>query len=40
MTAIEIIQNLMSDTETSLGEIAEYGDLGTKKKCLQNVTLQ
>lgn len=31
MTAIEIIQNLMSDTETSLSDIVEYGDLGTKE---------
>lgn len=31
MTAIEIIQNLMQETETSLAEIAEYGDLGTKE---------
>lgn len=31
MTAIEIIQSLMSDTETSLAEIAEYGDFGTKE---------
>ena len=31
MTAIEIIQNLMSDTETNLSDIVEYGDLGTKE---------
>lgn len=31
MTAIEIIQKLMQDTETSLADIAEYGDLGTKE---------
>lgn len=30
MTAIEIIQSIMTDTGTSLSEIAEYGDLGTK----------
>ncbi len=31
MTAIEIIQNFMRNTDTSLAEIAEYTDLGTKE---------
>ena len=31
MTAIEIIKSLMTDTETSLSDIAEYGDLCTKE---------
>lgn len=30
MTAIEIVQNIMQDTGTSLGELAEYADLGSK----------
>lgn len=31
MKAIEIVETIMSDTGTSLSELAEYGDLGTKE---------
>ena len=35
MTAIEIIESIMSSSDTSLSEIAEYGDLGTKENVYQ-----
>lgn len=35
MTAIEIVQNIMSDTGTSYAELAEYGELGTKENVYQ-----
>ena len=35
MTAIETIQKIMESTDTSLSELAEYGDLGTKENVYQ-----
>lgn len=35
MTAIETIQKIMESTDTSLSELAEYGDLGTKENVCQ-----
>ena len=35
MTAIEIVQNTMRHTDTSLQELAEYGDLGTRENVYQ-----
>lgn len=35
MKAIEIIQTAMVDTGTSLSELAEYGNLGTKENVYQ-----
>lgn len=35
MTAIETIQKLMKSTNTSLSELAEYGNLGTKENVYQ-----
>ena len=35
MTAIDIIQTIMSDSGTSLNDIAEYGDFGTKENVYQ-----
>ena len=35
MTAIEIIQTIMSGSDVSLTELAEYGDLGTKENVYQ-----
>lgn len=35
MTAIEIIESMMADTGTSLSELAEYGELGTKENVYQ-----
>lgn len=35
MKAIEIIQKIMSNTNTSLSEIAEYANLGTKENIYQ-----
>lgn len=37
MTAIEIIQAIMSDSNTSLSELAEYADLGTKENVYQKL---
>jgi antitoxin component HigA of HigAB toxin-antitoxin module len=38
MTAIEAIETIMSNTETSLGELAEYSDLGSKSNICQMLT--
>lgn len=35
MTAIEIVQDTMRYTDTSLQELAEYGDLGTRENVYQ-----
>lgn len=35
MTAIETIESLMGQTQTSLSELAEYGDLGSKENVYQ-----
>lgn len=35
MTAIEIVQDTMRHTDTSLQELAEYGDLGTRENVYQ-----
>ena len=35
MTAIETIESLMNQTQTSLSELAEYGDLGSKENVYQ-----
>jgi antitoxin component HigA of HigAB toxin-antitoxin module len=35
MTAIEIIQDLMKKSETSLSDLAQYGELGTKENVYQ-----
>ncbi len=35
MTAIEIVQDIMRHTDTSLQELAEYGDLGTRENVYQ-----
>lgn len=35
MTAIEIVQDTMRHTGTSLQELAEYGDLGTRENVYQ-----
>lgn len=35
MTAIEIVQDTMRNTDTSLQELAEYGDLGTRENVYQ-----
>ncbi len=35
MTAIEIIQTIMNDSEISLRDLAEYGDFGTKENVYQ-----
>ena len=31
MTAIEIIQTMMSDSDTTFKDLADYGDLGTRE---------
>ncbi len=35
MTAIEIIQTIMNDSSTSLNDLADYGDFGTKENVYQ-----
>lgn len=35
MTAIEIVQDTMRHTDTSLSELAEYADLGSKENVYQ-----
>ena len=35
MTAIEIVHDTMRHTDTSLQELAEYGDLGTRENVYQ-----
>ena len=35
MTAIEIVRDIMDNTHTSLGELTEYTDLGTKSNIVQ-----
>lgn len=37
MTAIEIIRQLMSDTDTTMSELAEYANLGTKSNLAQKL---
>lgn len=35
MRAIEVVESIMSNTGTSLSELAEYGELGTKENVYQ-----
>ena len=35
MTAIEIIQTVMSDSDTTFKDLADYGDLGTRENVYQ-----